>query len=205
MRIEVDQCGQQRWVQDELANDPDPDEDERAQLSNAASTLESIVVEHIQAEIASSQEDVYTVERVCDKKTVNGKVHYLLKWEGYSEAHNSWEPLCNIQDRSLVDDFNRERRQHRVAPVQAQPLPNASESTPATEPEHIQAETASDPTTHTTPLAPSSSTPPSMIEIQGRGQVHKDRYIAECNATLAASLSADRLARCGRRQKAQRN
>ena len=31
-----------------------------------------------------SEDDIYTVERIVDKKKVGQKTHYLVKWEGYS-------------------------------------------------------------------------------------------------------------------------
>ena len=31
-----------------------------------------------------SDDDIYTVERIVDKKKVGQKTHYLVKWEGYS-------------------------------------------------------------------------------------------------------------------------
>ena len=40
-----------------------------------------------------SDDDIYTVERIVDKKKVCTKTHYLVKWEGYSSDQNTWEPL----------------------------------------------------------------------------------------------------------------
>ena len=31
----------------------------------------------------SSDDDIYTVERIVDKKRIDQKTHYLVKWEGY--------------------------------------------------------------------------------------------------------------------------
>ena len=33
---------------------------------------------------ANSDDDIYTVERIVDKKRVGQKTHYLVKWEGYT-------------------------------------------------------------------------------------------------------------------------
>lgn len=33
----------------------------------------------------------YIVERILDRRVRNGKTEYLLKWQGYSSAFNSWE------------------------------------------------------------------------------------------------------------------
>ena len=39
-------------------------------------------------------EEEYEVEQVLDLRRSRKKkqLQYLLKWKGYSEAHNSWEP-----------------------------------------------------------------------------------------------------------------
>lgn len=37
----------------------------------------------------------YVVERICDKKIKDGVVYYYIKWEGYPDEENSWEPVEN--------------------------------------------------------------------------------------------------------------
>jgi len=36
---------------------------------------------------------------------VNWKLRYLVKWEGFSVEHNSWEPWDNVHAPQLVTDF----------------------------------------------------------------------------------------------------
>jgi Chromo (CHRromatin Organisation MOdifier) domain len=36
------------------------------------------------------------------------KLQYLLKWKGYSHAHDSWEPADQVHAPQLVDKFHRE-------------------------------------------------------------------------------------------------
>lgn len=38
----------------------------------------------------------YIVEKIVDKKEVNGKPYYLVKWEGFDESESTWEPLRNL-------------------------------------------------------------------------------------------------------------
>ena len=52
---------------------------------------------------------IYTVERIVDQRTRGGEKQYLIKWAGYSEAVNSWEPRRNIFDKSLIRAFEERR------------------------------------------------------------------------------------------------
>lgn len=45
---------------------------------------------------SSPSTDIYEVEKVCGRKTKNGKTYYLIKWSGFSSEHNTWEPSDNI-------------------------------------------------------------------------------------------------------------
>ena len=66
---------------------------------------------------SSSEEEQgeYKVEAILQKRRQAGKTQYLIKWEGYDESDNTWEPIENLagcEDR--IADFN-EREKQRVA------------------------------------------------------------------------------------------
>jgi len=54
---------------------------------------------------------VYKVETILAKRGRAGRVQYLVKWAGFTEDDNSWEPAGNILDQQLIDDFNVRQKQ----------------------------------------------------------------------------------------------
>jgi hypothetical protein len=44
-----------------------------------------------------SEGSYYVVERIVKDRVFNGTRQYLVKWEGYPESENTWEPKANFQ------------------------------------------------------------------------------------------------------------
>jgi hypothetical protein len=66
--------------------------------------------------MSSSDEREFTVEAIVDRRVLKGRIQYLVKWEGYSAASNTWEDedACdNCQD--VIARFHEELHRRQEA------------------------------------------------------------------------------------------
>ena len=52
--------------------------------------------------------ELYEVESIREKKIENGRAYYFIKWLGWPEETNTWEPIENLRDVwDMVDQYNK--------------------------------------------------------------------------------------------------
>jgi Chromo (CHRromatin Organisation MOdifier) domain len=51
--------------------------------------------------------EYFEIEDILDSKREDRRLKYLIKWKGFPNSENSWEPLSNIPTCGLVREFHR--------------------------------------------------------------------------------------------------
>ncbi|KRX16038.1 NAD(P)H-hydrate epimerase [Trichinella nelsoni] len=60
--------------------------------------------------MAREGSDVYTAECIMNERKRKGKKEYLVRWEGYSEKHDTWEPASHILGYELLQEYNEAKK-----------------------------------------------------------------------------------------------
>ena len=56
---------------------------------------------------SNNENDYYTVEEIINRRKINGKYEYLIKWKGY-DGQNTWEPIQNLQSiKDVIKEYDQ--------------------------------------------------------------------------------------------------
>ncbi|XP_026499182.2 chromobox protein homolog 1-like [Vanessa tameamea] len=61
-------------------------------------------------------EEEFEVEKIVDSKRIKGKLHYLIRWKGYSVDSDTWEPAHTLSCPDLINKFNEEKENSKNTP-----------------------------------------------------------------------------------------
>ena len=57
-----------------------------------------------------NDEDYDEIEKIVDKRVdSDGQVEYFVKWKGYGDEENTWEPIENIEADTMIEEFEKKR------------------------------------------------------------------------------------------------
>ena len=69
--------------------------------------------ESLSDSVARTSSEEFVVEKIVDKRYVKGKTQYLIKWKGFDDADNSWEPAENLECHDTIKAFEEQRKKEK--------------------------------------------------------------------------------------------
>lgn len=64
---------------------------------------------------AKKANNEYEVEAIINKRTIKGKTKYLIRWKGFEESDDTWEPEETLNCPDLIRAFNKKKGNKKEA------------------------------------------------------------------------------------------
>uniref|UniRef100_A0A1A9Z626 Chromo domain-containing protein n=1 Tax=Glossina pallidipes TaxID=7398 RepID=A0A1A9Z626_GLOPL len=74
-----------------------------------------------QADVTESDEE-YEVEKIIGHKKVRGIFHFLMRWKGFTEDDDTWEPEHALNCPAILEKYKKENRLNVPEPRRRAPL-----------------------------------------------------------------------------------
>lgn len=52
----------------------------------------------------------FEVQEILDDKLIDGRKHYLVRWKGFDNGHDSWEPRKNLHCPDILNKYDKCKR-----------------------------------------------------------------------------------------------
>ncbi|KRZ19662.1 NAD(P)H-hydrate epimerase, partial [Trichinella pseudospiralis] len=60
--------------------------------------------------MARERNDIFMADCIMNERIRKGKKEYLVRWEGYSEEYDTWEPAAHILGQELLKEFKEAKK-----------------------------------------------------------------------------------------------
>lgn len=65
--------------------------------------------------MSGTEDEEYEVEKILGKRKRQGGIEYLIKWAGYDNSQNTWEPEENLDCADRIKDFEEKNKAAELA------------------------------------------------------------------------------------------
>ena len=91
-------------------------EQDQIEISRDVIFDESIILndQSILSNIADDDDDEYIVEAIIGEREINGEKEYLIKWLGYDDDDDTWEPISHVIDTEALINWNDRSKQYAL-------------------------------------------------------------------------------------------
>ncbi|XP_046808747.1 polycomb group protein Pc [Lucilia cuprina] len=134
--------------------------------------------------MGSSDDRVYAAERIIQKRIRKGIVEYRVKWKGWNQRYNTWEPEVNILDRRLIEIYEQGNKSSST-PSKRGPKKKEKERDPDPEPE------SDDEYTFTEEDAQPSHASTSAVAVNTISAINTTNATSSSNSASLTSASAN--------------